>query len=178
MTAARCPGCTDLTGFGRARSVVVYQAPASSLTIALKRRGRSGQSVVTGRIMADLAATHVLRGDVVAWVPAGRRAYDKGFDHAELLARAVARRRGCPFTRAVIRVRDGRRQADAPRSERRGNVQGLFASRPVRGDVLLVDDVFTTGATSEACALALLEAGADHVDVVTFARTVRRVSPS
>jgi predicted amidophosphoribosyltransferase len=57
--------------------------------------------------------------------------------------------------------------------ERRDNVRDRFSSRPVKGRVLLVDDVYTTGATAEACSNVLLQAGADSVDVITWARTLR-----
>jgi predicted amidophosphoribosyltransferase len=112
--------------------------------------------------------------EVVAFVPAGRRARLAGFDHVELVARAVARQLGRPLGRLLYRVQDGPRQADVSLRDRRTNVSGRFAARPSPGRVLLVDDVFTTGATAEACSLALSASGARSVDVITWARTLRR----
>jgi predicted amidophosphoribosyltransferase len=60
--------------------------------------------------------------------------------------------------------------------ERRANVSDRFSSKIVSGPVLVVDDVYTTGATAEACALALRNAGATSVNVLTWARTLRRHS--
>lgn len=172
-----CAGCRDLGGFARARSLVRYGGPASRLALAVKRTGSPGLARGAGTLLADLAVAHGLAGSpplTVAFVPAGRRARRRGFDHAELLARAVARRLDVRCVRALRRARDLGRQADAGLDTRRGNVAGAFRSRPVAGTILLVDDVFTTGATAEACALALTESGAERVHVVTWARTVRR----
>ena len=91
---------------------------------------------------------------------------------AEVLARAVGRRHGIPvLRRALSRVRATPRQHGDVEARRR-NVRDAFA---VRADVagrrlLLVDDVFTTGATADACAAALLRAGAAEVGVLTLAR--------
>jgi predicted amidophosphoribosyltransferase len=132
-----------------------------------------------GGLLARLASAHglVTGHTVVTYVPAGRRARGRGFDHAGLIASATAHALGSPLRRLVVRVADGPRQADVANNRRRANVRERFASRSASGHVLLVDDVFTTGATAEACSLALLEAGADAVDVVTWARTLRRWTP-
>jgi predicted amidophosphoribosyltransferase len=124
--------------------------------------------------MAGVARRAELRGEAVTFVPGGRHARRVGFDQAELLARAVGRSMRLPVRRHLFRVREGPRQADVPMAERSANVEGRFASRRLSGTVLLIDDVYTTGATAQACALALLESGAERVDVVTWARTVRR----
>jgi predicted amidophosphoribosyltransferase len=67
-----------------------------------------------------------------------------------------------------------RRQTGLPRADRTRNVRNAFeATSPVPERVVLVDDVYTTGATADAAARALRSAGADEVQVVTFARAVR-----
>lgn len=174
IATADCPSCAPLSGFGRARSLLVYGGPATRLVLALKRRGRPGLATAAGGVLADLARVEGLEEGVVAFVPAGRTARRRGFDHAELLARAVARSAGRRCLPLLERTRRGVRQADVPLEERRTNVRGRFRARPVEHPVLLVDDVFTTGATAEACATALVEAGAPAVDVLTLARTIRR----
>lgn len=171
-----CEDCADLDGFRRCRSLVVYAEPARRLTLDLKRRGRGPLARAVGGLLADLASAHGLADheQVVTFVPAGGRAWLLGFDHGELIARGAARALGTRLVRLIVRVNDGPRQADVAFAERRSNVRGRFAARPANGHILLVDDVFTTGATAEACSLALLEAGATSVDVVTWARTLRR----
>jgi predicted amidophosphoribosyltransferase len=76
--------------------------------------------------------------------------------------------------RALLeRARPIRAQRGLARDERRRNVRGAFRARAVRGRVLVVDDVYTTGSTVSAAATALRAAGASSVEVVTFARAVR-----
>lgn len=169
-----CPTCRPLDGFRRARSLLAYGGPAARLVLVLKRRGRPGLAAAAGALLTDLARAEGLEGEVVAFVPAGGTARRRGFDHAELLARAVARSSGRRCLPLVERVRRGVRQTDVPLERRRANVRGRFRARPVTRRVLLVDDVFTTGATAESCAAALLGAGAPAVDVLTLARTIRR----
>lgn len=170
-----CP-CRELGGFRRARSLVVFAEPARSFTLALKRRARTSSVRAVGGLLAALAHREGLAqaGVVVTHVPAGRAAAKRGFDHAGLIARATADALAVPARRLLVRANEGPRQADVPLDERRANVAGRFAAKPVRSPVLLVDDVYTTGATAEACARTLCEAGAPSVDVLTWARTLRR----
>lgn len=169
-----CGSCGDLQAIRRARSLVLYGGPASRLTLALKRRGRPGLARELGALLGDLARLHDLVVDgLVAHVPAGRGARTKGFDHAELLARGVAAALGVRHVPLLARAREGPRQADVPLALRQANAADRFRARPTTSPVLLVDDVFTTGATAEACAGALRAAGAEAVDVLTFARTPR-----
>jgi predicted amidophosphoribosyltransferase len=170
-----CP-CAELGGFRSARSLVVFAPPARALTLALKRRARPRSIAAVGALLADLARCEGLGGRdaVVTYVPAGRSARRRGFDHAALIARAVAAGLERPLMHLLVRAHEGPRQSEVPLAERRENVAGRFAAKRTGAAVLLVDDVFTTGATSEACANVLLEAGAEHVDVLTWARTLRR----
>ncbi len=106
------------------------------------------------------------------------RRLSRGRNHAETLARALARRTGIVFADPAYRRKLTESQARMTRAERRRNVQGVFAVRRphlLRGRrILLVDDVLTTGSTAGACAAALKKAGAAHVAVITIARVDRR----
>jgi predicted amidophosphoribosyltransferase len=126
---------------------------------------------------ADLVAAHVERpvADVITYIPPDpARQLQRGHHPAERLARELGVRWSLESTRLVARRRPGRRQTGLDRTERQANVRGTFvASGSVAGVVVLVDDVYTTGATVAAAAGALRAAGAADVRVVTFARTVR-----
>jgi predicted amidophosphoribosyltransferase len=103
------------------------------------------------------------------------RSLKRGQNTAEALARELARRWGLPLRPLLRRTRTARPQRGLGREERRRNVRGSFKVielPPTR--VALVDDVYTTGATVSAAVTELRRAGARSVDVVTFARTVRR----
>jgi ComF family protein len=107
------------------------------------------------------------------------RGWLRGFNQAELLAQEVAQRWGIPVVKALRRTRWTAPQADLSRAQRRRNVSGAFrAAHPDRVEgrsILLIDDVFTTGATARAGALALKRAGARRVTVLTLARRDRRM---
>jgi ComF family protein len=119
----------------------------------------------------------VLGACVVVPVPLHpSRLAERGFNQSALLARPVARRLSAPFCPvAVARVRDTPRQAALDRRARLANLSGAFRVRQperVRGrDVLLIDDVCTTGATLVACARALREAGVRSVVCSVVARS-------
>jgi ComF family protein len=137
-----------------------YLAPALG-------RGLAGR---LGRIIA------AQRPDLIVPVPLHfRRRYRRGYNQAELLGRAIARFTGLPLDpRALRRRRAGRRQLGLSRRERLRSLAGCFRAAPGRvrdRTILLVDDVVTTGATLEACARALHDAGARRVVGCVLART-------
>ena len=101
-----------------------------------------------------------------------RRLRRRGFNQAALVARVVARESGLPLALArLVRVRDTPSQGGLSPAGRMANVAGAFEARSVDGKrVVLVDDVWTTGATARACARALGVAGALSVRAFTIAR--------
>jgi ComF family protein len=104
-----------------------------------------------------------------------RRRRERGFNQAELIARAVAREARLPLRSRVLRkTREAPPQAGLSAAARRKNALSAYRARlprSLRGKtLLLVDDVLTTGATAESAARALLAAGAGAVDVLTLAR--------
>ncbi len=99
----------------------------------------------------------------------------RGFNLPALAARSLARRAGWRFDPLVLRRRGIRPQAGAGLEERRRNVFRAFrtpAGTRAPSEVLLLDDVYTSGATARACAVALKTAGARHIVVLTVARAV------
>ena len=118
------------------------------------------------------------RAEVVVPVPLHfTRHYWRSFNQAELFGEVVAHELGISLCNALVRTRRTRHQARLSREARRRNPRGVFAVRDadaIRGRcVLLVDDVFTTGATLASAAKTLLKAGSGPVFVLTAARTPR-----
>jgi predicted amidophosphoribosyltransferase len=136
--------------------------------------------------VAGLAAQLVARvipaplADALTFVPAVRdRELWRGHNPARGLAEALGCLWGLPVQDLVVRPAAARRQRGLRRAERGANVSGAFvalAMPPAR--IVLVDDVYTSGATVAAAAGALRRAGATDIEVVTFARTLRGRVPS
>ncbi len=129
--------------------------------------------------LADVAAAAMLRAlpprevvDAVVPVPAGPWRWRwRGFDPAEEIAIAVARRSHLPLC-ACLRRRRGRRQVGRRRSDRLADPPSVWAAMACPREALLVDDVWTTGATLSACAHALREAGTGRIVALTLAHAL------
>jgi predicted amidophosphoribosyltransferase len=166
--------------FGRARAAVSYDGVARRRGQPRTTRDRTHLALWmpgwTARAGAELLAdTEVIVPVPLHW----RRFLSRRFNQSAELARALARRADKPFEpMALTRVRGTRQQVGLGLGERQANVRGAFRVPPeadikVRGrHVLLVDDVYTTGATISAAARALKRGGATAVDVLTFARVL------
>jgi predicted amidophosphoribosyltransferase len=127
---------------------------------------------------ADLVAECVPRpaAEVITYIPPdGDRSIKRGHQPSKDLACALGERWGLPVASLLTRARNVARQTGLPRADRQRNMRRAFrATRAdLSGCVLLVDDVYTTGATVDAAAAALRAAGAREVHVVTLARAVR-----
>jgi predicted amidophosphoribosyltransferase len=137
------------------------------LVLDLKSRGRRDAVAPLASALVAEARRGGLASEVVTWVPcptAARRR--RGFDHAELLARAVAGALGLPCRGLLLRAGPVLDQVGLTAQERWANLAGAFTARPPRGPVCLVDDVITTGATAGCCANALRGAGATGVELL------------
>ncbi len=150
-----------------------YGGPAAGMVRNLKYRGVRLLADPMGRVMASaFEALRPVEIDGVVPVPMHpKRRRERGYNHAELLARQVAARLEAPLLDALARTRDTRQQARLSDAERMRNLENAFAlTREVKGlSLLLVDDVCTTGSTANACARTLLEGGARAVWLLCYA---------
>jgi predicted amidophosphoribosyltransferase len=170
----RCAECAGRRiAFRTARSAVAYDETGRAFVRAWKERGLRD----LGRQAAGRVVKAVPRPDAqaIAFVPADRdRTRWRGHSTAESLAKELGATWDLPVVQALGRAGRPVRQRGLSRAARRANVRAAFRplGTPPRR-LVLVDDVFTTGATANAAASALRKAGARTVDVVTFARTLR-----
>lgn len=152
---------------------MVYSSAAKPFVQAWKERGLRPFAAQAAELVVETVPRPA--ANLITYVPPDRdRSLKRGHHPAERLARELASAWGMECRSLLGRARPVARQTGLSFVERRRNVHGAFAatSRPP-GTVVLVDDVYTTGATVNAAAAALRAAGAGDVHVVTFARAVR-----
>ena len=166
--------------YQRARAAVRYDDVARTLVHALKYQDRTDLAPAMGRWMARAGQELLGEADVLVPVPLHwRRGWSRRYNQSGALARVISRQSGVKLaSEALRRVRATEQQIGLSRTQRASNVQGAFKVAPERTAeiegrrVVLVDDVLTSGATTDACARALLRAKAAQVDVLVFARVV------
>jgi len=170
----------DPPPFERARAAVAYSGVARQMVQGLKYRDRTDLAPWMARWMARAGAELMAEADVVVAVPLHwRRFLKRRFNQSAELARALAGQGWLPFSPSALkRVKVTRQQVGLERRQREDNVRAAFrvpaeAEIGIAGRrVLLIDDVYTTGATVRAAAKALKKGGAGAVDVLTFARVL------
>jgi predicted amidophosphoribosyltransferase len=188
----------DPPAYHRARAAVRYDEVARTLVHAFKYGDRLDLAPTMGRWMANAGRTLLDEADALVPVPLHwRRQWARRFNQSALLAQMISKevvskeligkeankggnRSGTlPVAyKALKRVKATPQQVGLSQSARAQNVQGAFRVPPDgRAEVagrrlILIDDVLTSGATMDACARALLRAGAAQVDALVFARVV------
>jgi len=180
-----CQECGDWPPDVRAaRSACLLRPPADALVHELKYRGWHALAPFMARRMADVPLPGDVAGEARLVVPVPTTAIrlrERGYNQADLLARAFARASGRAAIAPLRRGVGASSQTGLLPAARLANVAGAFAlaeesAADIAGEhVLLVDDVLTTGATVIACSEALVAGGARCVTVVTFARATGRL---
>jgi len=176
----------DPPAYHRARAAVRFDEISRALVHALKYGDRLDLAPMMGRWICHAGRELLAEADALVAVPLHwRRLWARRFNQSAMLAAAISAESGVPVAAAALkRVKPTAQQVGLSRTERAKNVQGAFrvpqeSKAAVAGRrLILVDDVLTSGATVDACARALLRAGAANVDVLIFARVAEAVRTS
>lgn len=173
---AECPACQhEHFDFAQARAWGSYAGPLRRAILKLKHKRNAELGAVLSR---NLAAAMPRQWSVDGVVPvplSTRRAAQRGYNPVELLAGPLARELGLPVAASALwRARDTLPQMTLRLEQRWANVQDAFVGNAEAGGrrLLLVDDIFTSGATAQAATRALRAAGAEAVYVLALARTL------
>lgn len=174
-----CTVCREsLANFDSAYSYGSYEGSLRKLIHLFKYGKVESLALPLGRFLLQAIPLDQSFDMVLGMPMHWRKKWDRGFNQAELLAQPVAKRYGLKLSSNLARRRYTKSQAGLTESQRRANLKDSFCVRKaeqVRAKrVLLVDDVFTTGATLRAAAESLKAAGAAHVSALTLARVDRR----
>jgi ComF family protein len=175
VALAQCPRCRRARQMvDRARAIGEYDGVLRAVIHALKYEGRRSLARPLGALMRERGAAMLDGAACAVPVPLHRsRRRARGFNQAADLARQL----GLPVVHALRRLRPTATQTDLPAARRHRNVRGAFgatrhAQAIAESVIVLVDDVSTTGATLDACARVLKDAGAIEVRALTAARVV------
>ncbi|MGB0922185.1 MAG: double zinc ribbon domain-containing protein [Alphaproteobacteria bacterium] len=183
-TRPGCSLCRDNMApcFSAARAAVEYDGRAREMVLALKHADRADMATAMANLMVRNMPDDPSAYNLIVPVPIHRwRLLKRKFNQAGLIGQAVQTRlraqgyEKLPLQHALVRAKSTRPQRGSPKA-RRDNVMAAFALDRVAkvegAQILLIDDVMTTGHTANECARILLEGGAARVDVLTFARTL------
>lgn len=174
-TFSLCPECTNTPPVYTAlRSFCLYSGPARRAIIQLKYSRDLGLGEALANQLASFLQTLNWSIDLVTCVPLSRgRLRQRGYNQSAMIARPLAVSIPKPFLPVLLRkTREAPTQVGLSANDRRRNVDGAFEAGGAltAKRVLVIDDVTTTGSTMNACARALLDAGAASVYGLTFAR--------
>lgn len=180
-----CFACKKLTDNSRVCQSCRKNFPLGSVWVGTAYRGVAKQAIhelkfTPDRTTANLLATWLsetlsfIDADVVTFVPTARvRVRQRGYDHAQLLAKEFAHQRDLPMQQLLAR-HGVTRQVGSERKHRQKQMVGAYtAKQNLRGErVVIIDDIVTTGATLKETARVLKKAGAKQVDAIVFAQTI------
>ena len=172
----RCQDCRQQTpAFSLARAALPYQGQLRKRILAFKYQDDTGQRRYLVPLLADTYRRWYagLSIDTVVPVPLSpQRLEERGYNQAELLTRLLSAELDLPHDPELLaRIKNTRRLATLSRSEREKELRGAFRAEPeARGKtILLVDDIYTSGATASMASRALLRVGAEAIYVLTVA---------
>jgi ComF family protein len=163
--------------FDRARSVLTYEDCSRRIILGLKHGDKTWSAPGIARLMVETGRDMWDTADYIVPVPLHRwRLWKRRFNQSALLGREIARRAGKSFVPDLLIRHKRTRPQSGNAKARRKNITGAFKLNPrwagkIEGKrILIIDDVYTTGATVNACARVLKKNGAEIVNVLTLAR--------
>lgn len=163
----------EVSGLSSCIVVTPYQGGARALVRRMKIDAQRQACLLIARAMHESAPQLPLAVCITSVPTAMARIRERGFDHSALIAKEFSRLRGLAYR--PLLTRHGRtKQAGATKAQRVMQIKGVYQAKGViKGHILLLDDVTTTGATLIEVASVLKTAGAQKVDALVFARTIQ-----
>lgn len=170
-----CPDCKETNfSFHSAYSCFYYRGGGKELIHKLKYEGKKEGAKVLAKYMAEVIHEENLKADVIVPVPIHESKMDiRGFNQSAIIGEHLSAYVSLPVWDCLIRIRDTKDQYDLNKHERKINLIDAFSVNMLYNvrnkDILLIDDVFTTGSTANECSKELIKSGAGKIYVVTAA---------
>lgn len=165
--------------FSKNRAPLVYDGDVKRLIYAFKFNQKKYIAETLGALMADEYLKRSMDADIIVFVPMTKEEEKKrGYNQSELLANEVGKRLNMPVLPALVKIRSTSAQKELKGKDRATNLEGAFAcvfDQVKNRRILLIDDIFTTGATANECTKTLLKAKARDVSVLTSAITMLKI---
>lgn len=175
-TPGVCLSClSDTPWFDKIVTTFKFDGKIKEAIHAYKYRGRTGLKKYFGKTIHESVIKADIRPDVITFIPMHwTRLFVRGYNQSALIAKELAKITGIRADfQALAKTRSTKPQAGLDREARRKNIKESFFARGVKGlNVLVIDDVITTGETAGAVARALKKAGADKVFIAGIGRTM------
>lgn len=172
-----CLKCKDdLYDFDYARNIFIYDDIISTAIMNFKYNGKLDYSLPLGTLLKDYYSNSDIIADVVTFVPMPKdREKKRGYNQAKELAKVFSSLTEITMEEMLERVEPAIKQSVLTAKERRENIKGTITAinkhKIKNKDILIIDDVLTTGATASECAKILKKSGARSVCVLTIAKT-------
>lgn len=162
--------------FKFARSVLIYNEKSSPAILRFKYGGRKTFALPLAKLLVKRFLETEILADVVTFVPMPKeREKQRGYNQSRELCQEFSNLTQIPMIESLERIKLVERQATLGKQDRKKNLEGSFGAvnkSNFKGkEILLIDDVVTTGATADECAKTLLNAGAKNVFVLSIAKT-------
>jgi len=179
MAGCACDDCLEnKPAFSRALSACLYDGKLKELILQFKYKGKMALSGDLSGLISDFLYSNsdILEGvDMITFVPICRdRMIKRGFNQSKILAKRLSDSYGIPMADCIEKTASTKNQNELSRQERLSNLKGAFRAKSAVNltglTILIVDDVMTTGATLNECAIALSKSGAGSVRCITLAR--------
>ncbi len=170
-----CDDCKHILHFyNEGRSILSYSEDVKDVVIGLKQGEKLGLVYSLASIMSDFFKKEISwEVDVVSAVPMHFKDLEqRGFNQSELIAKEFSKKTGIIFNKDIlIKVKRTQNQKSLDRNNRLKNLVDAFVANKIDGidNILLIDDVYTTGATIDSCSKALIDAGYNKIYFLTFA---------
>ena len=178
-----CASCRSRTfHFTHNRALFAYEDLVRDLIRDIKFRQRKHIAEGLGRLWGELAAKQIPAGTMLVPLPMHKKKRRKrGFDQAEILAKALSAATGAIYTPILERTQNTPPQSGLHPRQRAENVRGAFRIKPDHNangqNYILIDDIYTTGASLNECARVLKAGGAAEVSAMTLAIAIKKEKP-